>query len=97
MNKLAKTALCALTLGVAAPALAEPVDIAAITCTDFATLDDETKGALIMWMDGYTGGINDDSTFDMERLGVNATDADAACTADPSRSLLDVMTEVVSQ
>lgn len=96
MTKFARIALCALTLGVAAPAMAEPIDIANITCTDFAALDDQTKGALIMWMDGYTGGINEDSTFDMERLGVNATDADAACTADPSRSLLEVMTEVTS-
>ena len=96
MTRFAKLALCALALGAAAPAMAEPIDIAAITCTDFASLDDDTKGALIMWMDGYTGGINEDSTFDMERLGINAADADAACTADPTRSLLDVMTEVTS-
>ncbi len=96
MSKLSKAVLCALTLGVAAPALAEPIDIANITCESFAGLDDETKGALIMWMDGYTGGINEDSTFDLERLGVNAADADAACAADPTRSLLEVMTEVTS-
>lgn len=96
MTTFTKIALCALTLGIAAPALAEPIDIANITCEGFAGLDDQTKGALIMWMDGYTGGINEDSTFDLERLGVNAADADAACAADPSRSLLDVMTEVTS-
>ena len=96
MTKFAKIALCALTLGVAAPALAEPIDIATITCEGFAALDAQTKGALLMWMDGYTGGVNEDSTFDLERLGVNTADADAACTADPSRSLLEVMTEVTS-
>lgn len=96
MTKFAKAALCALTLGVAAPAVAEPIDIANITCEGFASLDEQTKGALIMWMDGYTGGINEDSTFDLERLGVNAADADAACSADPTRSLLEVMTEVTS-
>ena len=72
MTTFTKIALCALTLGIAAPALAEPIDIANITCEGFAGLDDQTKGALIMWMDGYTGA------------------------ADPSRSLLDVMTEVTS-
>lgn len=96
MTKFSKFALCALTLGFAAPAFAEAFDVASLTCTDFAALDDETKGALIMWMDGYTGGVNADSTFDLERLKVNATDADAACTADPTRSLLEVMNEVVA-
>ncbi len=97
MTKFAKIALCAMTMGFAAPAFAEAIDIANITCTSFAELDADTKGALIMWMDGYTGGVNADSSFDLERLKVNAADADAACTADPSRSLLEVMNEVVAQ
>lgn len=94
MTKFAKAALCALTLGVSAPAMAEPIDIANISCEGFITLDEQTKGALLMWMDGYTGGINEDTTFDLERLGVNTADAASACEADPSRSLLEVMTEV---
>ncbi len=97
MSKFAKVALCALSMGFAAPAFAVSFDVATMTCTDFAGLDADTKGILIMWMDGYTGGENGDSTFDADRLKVNADDADKACTADPTRSLLEVMSEVVAQ
>lgn len=97
MTAFTKIALCAVSLTFAAPAFAESFDVATLSCTDFAALPADTKGVLIMWMDGYTGGINGDSSLDLDRLQVNATDADAACSADPSRSLLDVMTEVVAQ
>ena len=95
MATFTRIAVCALSLGLAAPVFAEPFDVVSLTCADFAALDADTKGALIMWMDGYTGGENGDSTFDLERLGVNADDADKLCTADPARSLLEVMSEVV--
>lgn len=97
MNTFTKIALCTLSLGFAAPVAAESFDVATMSCTDFASLDDTIKGTLIMWMDGYTGGVNADSTLDLDRLQVNAEDADKLCGEDPSRSLLEVMTEVVSQ
>lgn len=90
-------ALAALGFGLALPAHAEPIDLAAATCGEIAALDGDTIGTILMWMDGYTGGVAGDSTFDAERLKVNITDASAACEADPSRPLLEVMQEVVGQ
>lgn len=94
MKTTVSLALAALTLGIAAPAIAEPVDIASLTCEAMASMDKETGTALLMWMDGYTGGVVEDSSFDPDRLNTNIDDTIAACQADASRSVLEVMQEV---
>lgn len=97
MKKTSMLVAAALGFGFALPAFAEPIDLGTATCGEIAALDGDTIGTLLMWMDGYTGGVAGDSTFDAERLKVNITDASAACDADPSRPLLEVMQEVVGQ
>lgn len=94
MKLTAKLALAALSLGLAAPAFAEAVDVATLTCEGMATMDKETGTALLMWMDGYTGGSVEDTSFDPDRLNTNIADTVAACEADPTRSVLEVMKEV---
>lgn len=94
MKTTVTLALAALTIGFAAPVMAEAVDVSTLTCEAVSTMDKDTVGALLMWMDGYTGGTVEDATFDPERLGQNVDDAIAACGADASRSLLEVMQEV---
>lgn len=94
MKSTVKLALAALTLGFAAPAFAEPIDMGVATCAEITALDGETIRALLLWMDGYTGGVAGDATLDFERLDTNIADASAACDADPTRSLLEVMQEV---
>ena len=95
MKTISRIAVVALGLGLAMPAFAEPIDLAAATCGEIAALDQETIATILMWMDGYTGGLMGDSTFDGERLKVNVDDASALCEADPDRSLLDAMKEAV--
>lgn len=90
-----KIALAVFTLGLATPVVAEPIDLGAATCGEIAAMDKETIGTILMWMDGYTGGLMGDSTFDAERLQTNIDDAAALCEADPDRSLLDAMKEAV--
>lgn len=95
MKTFSLIAASALGMGLALPALAEPIDLGAATCGEVSALDPETISVILMWMDGYTGGLMGDSTFDSERLKANVDAASAACEANPDRSLLDAMKEAV--
>ena len=56
-----KLALAALAVTLAAPAFAQSFDVATATCGEFAALDADTMGTMLLWIDGYTGGVAGDS------------------------------------
>ena len=89
-----KLALAALAMTLAAPAFAQSVDVGTATCGEFATLDADTMGTVLLWIDGYTGGVAGDSTLDIDRLKQNISDAMEICARDPSKPVLDAMQEV---
>ncbi len=70
---------------------AEALDLGAMTCGEAAALDGETLSGVLVWMDGFTGGLMGDSTFDAARLAADVEAARAACAENPDRSLLDAM------
>lgn len=89
MKKLLGTALIA-TFS-AHMAVAEATDIAAIKCSDLASMPPESISMLLTWIDGYMGGAASDTGFDVERLQANIDGAATACTATPDASLMDVL------
>ena len=88
-----KLTLAALAVTLAAPAFAQSFDVATATCGEFAALDADTMGTMLLWIDGYTGGVAGDTTLDLDRLKQNITDAMALCAEDPAKPVLDAMSE----
>ncbi len=91
MKTTFKIAVAALTLGVAAPALAQQVDIAAITCAEAGAMTPEALTMTIVFVDGYTGGEAGDTVLDFDRLGGDLDKVKEACAADGAVTLMDAM------
>ncbi len=89
-----KLALAALAMTLAAPAFAQSFDVATATCGDVASMDADTIGTMLLWIDGFTGGVAGDTTLDLDRLQQNVTDAMTLCAADPAKPVLEAMAEV---
>lgn len=89
MKNLAAAAL--LGLVTTQGAMAQTMDIAAITCGDLAAMPPESITMILTWIDGYMGGAATDTSFDVERLQANIDGATAACSADAAAKLMDVL------
>jgi hypothetical protein len=48
-------------IALAAPARAEVIDMAAITCEELLGMTGDDAGAVLVWVHGYFGGKNDDT------------------------------------
>ena len=91
MNTTLKIALSALTLGAAAPALAQQIDISTITCGDAVAMSAEELTLTVAFIDGYTGGEAGDPVLDVERLNGDLAKVGEACAADATVTLMDAM------
>lgn len=60
-----------------------------LTCEKMLAMDDETRGILVFWMDGYLSGVTGDTTFDMDLLQKFAGKLGAACAKTPKAKVLD--------
>jgi acid stress chaperone HdeB len=81
--------MLAATLFVPAVSHAAAEDMKNLTCEEMLKMDDETRGILIFWMDGYLSGITDDTTFDLELLQKFAEKIGAACAKSPTSKVLE--------
>lgn len=91
MNTTLKIAVAALTLGVAAPAMAQQIDISTITCGDAVAMSAEELTLTVAFIDGFTGGEAGDPVLDVERLNADLTKVGEACAADPAVTLMEAM------
>ncbi|MBV9832836.1 MAG: hypothetical protein JO055_00430 [Alphaproteobacteria bacterium] len=61
--------LCAATaLPFSAPARAEVVNMATITCKDLLESKPDEIGVMLVWLHGYYGGRSGDTKFDVEEF-----------------------------
>lgn len=73
------------------PARPETIDIAKLSCGDFASMGDEGTGIILPWIDGYIGHIASDTVYDKQ----NATDymvkVQESCAKDSTLNLLELV------
>ena len=96
MKTTFKTAIAMLLLGMAAPAAAQQIDVAAITCGDAAAMSSDELTMMIAFIDGYTGGEAGDSVLDFDRLARDLDTLAAMCEADASVKLMDAMKDALA-
>ena len=79
------------------PAAAETVDVAAVKCSELATMSKDDGTILIMWLHGYYGGKAGDTTIDFEALGTVAGAIGEGCAAAPDAMVMEVLAELVGE
>lgn len=66
--KSAAILLASSALALAAPARAEVIDMAAITCGDLKEMKNDDAGTILVWLHGYFSGRNEETRFDLKEF-----------------------------
>jgi hypothetical protein len=92
MNPLYATVFAAALLVWAKPALAADtaLDVSELTCDQFMTYDDDNKGLIMMWLEGYYTEEDEAPTIDFGKMASHLAKLLIACQADPGKKVLDL-------
>ena len=78
-----------------APARAEVIDMAAITCGQLLDMDADEAGIVLFWMHGYFSGRDDDTKLDVKGMGKRAKKIGAYCSQNKKITLISAVKEVI--
>lgn len=92
MKSLTVTTLVALTaLFAAKPALAaEAIDVSELSCKQFTGYNDDNKGLIMMWFEGYYTEEDEPATIDFGKMAGHLARILIECEANPDKSVLEV-------
>lgn len=87
--------LCAATaLPLAAPARAEIINMATITCKDLLEGKAEDIGAILMWLHGYYGGRSGDTRLDIEAFTKGSEQIGKFCGQNPTLTVMQAIDRI---
>lgn len=69
----------------------ESVDVAKMTCGDFASMGDEGTGIILPWIDGYIGHIASDTVYDKQNIADYMVKVEESCAKDSTLNLLELV------
>ena len=92
MKKLFALAAAAAALAIAStPSRADSVDMSTITCENLMSMKQDEVSFVLIWVQGYMAGTNDDSSMDPEVLGKSVTDTVTYCQENKSTSVVNAV------
>jgi hypothetical protein len=92
-------ALAAMALAFGAqPALAAEtaLDVSELTCEQLIDYDDDNKGLIMMWFEGYYTEEDEPATIDFAKMASRLTKLLIACQADPTQKVLDLADDAMA-
>lgn len=96
--KKALLAALALTALVAAPSVrADPIDMSTVTCEALGTMDEDGATFMLIWIDGYVAGTNEELSMDPNILGAAVQKIAEYCKANPEMSVLNAAKETAAE
>jgi acid stress chaperone HdeB len=75
-------------IGFISPAVAMEMDMSTMTCKDIASMDSDTKLAVIIWMSGYAHGKSNNAKIDSTKMHDNALKIVDFCKKDPNATIM---------
>jgi hypothetical protein len=66
------------------------LDVNHLTCEQFTNYNDDNKGLVMMWFEGYYTEENEDAVIDFGKMAGHLAKLLIACQADPSQKVLDL-------
>jgi len=97
MKILTAAALSAvlLTAGSALAEDAATVDMTKLTCKQFSAYDKENAGTIMMWLEGYYTGDDDDAVIDFGKMASDMTKLLVYCEAHPDDDIITAADDVM--
>jgi hypothetical protein len=99
MKPVYATFFAAALLLCAKPALAadNALDVSELTCDQFMKYDDNNKGLIMMWLEGYYTEEDEAPTIDFGKMAGHLAKLLIACQADPSKKVLDLTDDAMGE
>jgi acid stress chaperone HdeB len=99
MKLLPATLIAAAALVCAKPALAadNTLEVSELTCDQFMKYDDDNKGLIMMWLEGYYTEDEDNPTIDFGKMASHLAKLLIACQSDPTQKVLDLTDDAMSE
>ena len=74
------------------PALAadNALDVSKLTCERFTNYDNDNKGLIMMWFEGYYTEEDEDAVIDFGKMAGHLAKLLIACQADPNQKVSDL-------
>jgi hypothetical protein len=73
------------------PARPESIDVAKMTCGDFASMGEEGTGIILPWLDGYIGNLVEDTVYDKRNAEDYMVKVQESCAKDSKLNLLELV------
>jgi len=89
--------IAAASLWAAAPAKAQQLDLATVTCKQFVDSDKETIGYILMWLEGYYADEDDPPVVDFDKMKANGGKLGTYCGENPGHSLITAADKLLSK
>lgn len=90
-NFCAAVATAAFVVGVQLAFAADnALDVSELTCEQFTNYNDDNKGLIMMWFEGYYTEEDEDAVIDFGKMAGHLAKLLIACQADPSKKVLDL-------
>ena len=67
------------------------IDVATITCKDLLETDQDSAGAMILWVDGYMSAKSGDTRLSTEWIAKLSANLAAYCVVHPEKTLMDAI------
>jgi hypothetical protein len=68
----------------------DELDVSEPTCEQFTNYNDDNKGLIMMWFEGYYTEEDEDAVIDFGKMAGHLAKLLIACQADPSQKVLDL-------
>jgi hypothetical protein len=96
MKSLVVAMLAALALFVAKPAAAaEAIDVAKLSCKQFTEYNDDNRGLIMMWFEGYYTEEDEPATIDFGKMAGHLARILIECQANPDKRVLEVSEDAI--
>jgi acid stress chaperone HdeB len=89
--------LAAVWAAVTVPASAQAFDLAAVKCKEFLELQQDRRGPIVMWLDGYFTADEDPVVVDFDIAKVKAEKLNAYCAKHPTLNLITAAETVLGK
>jgi HdeA/HdeB family len=91
MKSFVVTLLAASALLAAKPAsAAESIDVSKLGCKQFTAYNDDNRGLIMMWFEGYYTEEDEPATIDFGKMAGHLAQILIECQANPDKSVLEV-------
>ncbi len=94
MKKFLVLAAAAATLAIASlPSRADPVDMSTITCQQLLSMKQDEVSFVLIWVQGYMAGTEEETSMDPDALGKSVTATVTYCQENTEMSVMNATKE----